>query len=317
MTPVKIDDTTALAKVALQAFDDVNGPQPPGFRPAHAKGVLIAGSFTPSASAVSLTRAPHAQRTSTPVSVRFSDSTGIPAIPDTDPNASPRGIAIRFHLAEHVHTDIIAHSVNGFPARNGEEFIELLRAIHASGPGAPSPKPIEAFLATHPAALAFVQAPKTVPRSFATESYFALTAQRFINKEGVSRYGRYRIRPEGNNEYLDAGAVEKASPNFLSEDITKRVAAGPVRMRIFVQLAESGDVTNDSTVQWPDNRPEVSFGTVELTQAAPDNDAEQRHIIFDPIARVDGIEASDDPLLEFRAALYLMSGRRRRASSPK
>jgi catalase len=44
------------------------------------------------------------------------------------------------------------------------------------------------------------------------------------------------------------------------------------------------------------------------------NDAEQRHIIFDPIPRVDGIDVSEDPLLKPRADIYLMSGRRRRAA---
>ena len=34
------------------------------------------------------TRAPHIQRESTPVTVRFSDSTGLPLIPDNDPLAS-------------------------------------------------------------------------------------------------------------------------------------------------------------------------------------------------------------------------------------
>jgi catalase len=33
---------------------------------------------------------------------------------------------------------------------------------------------------------------------------------------------------------------------------------------------------------------------------------------YKPIPRVDGIEPSDDPLLELRAAVYLLSGRRRR-----
>jgi catalase len=41
---------------------------------------------------------------------------------------------------------------------------------------------------------------------------------------------------------------------------------------------------------------------------------EQKNIIFDPIPRIDGIEPSDDPLLELRAAIYLLSGRRRRAA---
>jgi catalase len=52
--------------------------------------------------------------------------------------------------------------------------------------------------------------------------------------------------------------------------------------------------------------------TIELNSVIADNDAEQRHIIFDPIPRVDGIDSSGDPLLEPRADVYLISGRRRR-----
>ena len=51
-----------------------------------------------------------------------------------------------------------------------------------------------------------------------------------------------------------------------------------------------------------------------LNAVVPDNAAEQKQIIFDPIPRVDGIEPSADPLLELRAAIYLMSGRRRRSA---
>ena len=72
----------------------------PGFRPAHAKGLMCAGTFTPSREVAKLTRAPHASRASTTVTVRYSNSTGVPTIPDNDPARSgPRGIAIRFHLA--------------------------------------------------------------------------------------------------------------------------------------------------------------------------------------------------------------------------
>ena len=44
---------------------------------------------------------------------------------------------------------------------------------------------------------------------------------------------------------------------------------------------------------------------------------ENRKMIFDPIPRVDGIEPSDDPLFDVRAALYLLGGRRRRAAVAK
>ena len=169
---------------------------------------MLTGTFTPSPEAASLTRAAHMNSASTPVTVRFSNSTGVPLIPDNDPNANPRGCAIRFHLAEHVHTDIVSHSTDGFPARTGQEFLEFLHAIAASSdPSQPHPWPVEVYVGSHPAALAFVQAPKPAPSSFARETYFGVTAMHFTNKDGASRYGRYRIVPEAGNDHLDDATV--------------------------------------------------------------------------------------------------------------
>ena len=304
----------ALSNDLMQALDDLFGVHP-GFRPAHAKGILLKGDFTPSPDAASLTRAPHAQRKSTPVTVRFSDSPGIPTIPDNDPNASPRGFAVRFHLAEHVHTDIIGHSVDGFAVRTPEEFLEFLRAVKATGPDSPKPTPIEQFLGGHPSALAFVTAPKPIPTSFAKESFFTVNAFKFVNKDGDSQFGRFRIRPDGGGEYLDAAAAAAKTPNFLFDEITARIAKGPIKLHVVVQLAATGDVVDDASIHWPEERVQLEFGTITLTEPVANGPAEERQIIFDPIPRVDGIEPSADPLLEVRAALYLLSGRRRRAAA--
>lgn len=303
----------ALANDLLQVFDELFGVHP-GFRAAHAKGLMLTGTFTPGAEAQTLTRAPHVLRESTPVFARFSNSTGIPEMPDNAGEANPRGLAIRFQLAEHSHTDIVSHSTNGFPTRDGGEFLEMLRAVMASGAEVPSPKPIERFLAGHPAARAFVQAPKPFPSSLGREAYFAVTAFAFTNAAGERRFGRYRIVPEQGKDYLTDGQVARISPNYHFDEIAERVGKGPVRFRILVQVAESGDATDDSTVQWPESRKTVELGTVELTEVMADSAAQQKQIIFDPIPRVDGIEPSGDPLLELRAAIYLLSGRRRRAA---
>lgn len=303
----------ALSNDLLQEFETIFG-QHPGFRPAHAKGTMLRGTFTPSSSAASLSRAPHLTRPSTPVTVRFSDSTGLPLIPDNDPNASPRGCAIRFHLAEHSHTDIVSHSTDGFPTHTGQEFLEFLRAIAASSDSTAHPSPVEAYLGSHPSALAFVQAAKPNPSSFARESYFGVTAMHFTNQDGVSRYGRYRILPEAGNDFLDDAASAAKSPNYLFDEIAERVTKDPVKFRIFVQLANEGDVTDDATIHWPEDRKQLELGTIELTQPVAENAHEQKTIIFDPIPRVDGIEPSDDPLLELRAAIYLISGRKRRTA---
>ncbi len=303
----------ALSHDLIQQFDTIFGLNP-GFRPAHAKGTMLSGTFTPAVAAAALTRAPHILRESTPVTVRFSNSTGIPLLPDNDPNANPRGLAIRFSMAEHVHTDIVSHSADGFPTRTGREFLEFLRALAASDPANLKGSPLESYLGTHPSALAFVQTPKPAPSSFARENYFGVTAMKFTNQDGLSRFGRYRIVPEAGVEHLDDAAVAAKGANYLFEEISERVAKEPVRFRVLVQVAEDGDVVDDATIHWPEDREQVELGTISLTEMVADNAHEQQKIIFDPIPRVDGIEPSDDPLLELRAAIYLISGRRRRAA---
>ena len=302
-----------LSRDLLQAFDTVNGGVHEGYRPAHAKGIFLSGTFTASAKAAGLTRALHANRSSTPVAVRFSDFAGIPTVADNDKeHASPRGFALRFYVSEHSHTDIIGHSENGFPSSTAEEFLELLRAVAASGPGVAKPLPIEKFLGSHPKALAFIQAPKPIPASFAKETFYGVNAYLFTNAQGAKAYGRYRVLPVEKSEYLEDGALAGKDKDFLFAEMKDRIGRGTVKMRIVVQVAGPGDKTDDATVVWPEDRALVEFGTVELNTLVPEGDAGQRHIIFDPIPRVDGIEPSADPLLDARANLYLASGRRRR-----
>jgi catalase len=303
----------ALSNALLEKFEVLFGAHP-GFRPAHAKGIMLHGSFTPAPEAASLTKAPHFNRPSTPATVRFSNSTGVPVIPDNDSNADPRGCAVRFYLAERVHTDIVAHSTNAFPARTGQDFLEFVSAIAATDLSHIPGSPLEKYLGAHPAALAFVQAPKPPPASFAQENYFGLTAMRFINTAGVSRYGRYRILPEAGNEHLEAAVAAAKGPNYLFDELEQRIAKEPVKFKVVVQLAEDGDTVDDVTVHWPENRKFLELGKLSLTEPVLDDAHEQKQIIFDPIPRVAGIEPSDDPLLELRAAIYLLSGRRRRAA---
>ena len=120
--------------------------------------------------------------------------------------------------------------------------------------------------------------------------------------------------PEAGNRYLTQEEVNSLTANYHFEEIAKRIASGPVRSKILVQLAEEQDDTDDATVRWPEKRELLEFGTVEMTHTVQNDAAEQKQIILDPIPRVEGIEPSADPLLELRAAIYLLSGRRRRKS---
>ena len=130
----------------------------------------------------------------------------------------------------------------------------------------------------------------------------------FVKGEGA------RVRDIAGNEYLDAPAAAAKSANFLFDEIKQRVASAPIKFQILVQLAETGDTVDDATVRWPDTRKQIKFGEIVLNAIVADSLAEERHIIFDPIPRLDGIEPSADPLFNPRADVYLLSGRRRRSA---
>jgi catalase len=273
---------------------------------AHAKGITAVGTFTPSEEAKKLSTAPHFNNHSTPVWVRFSNSTGIPNIPDFDENANPRGCGIRFQLGDRKHTDIVSHSTPFFPTRTGEGFLAFLQNLVAGTIGD--------FLAANPSALAFVQAPKPAPVSYGTEEYFSVNAFKLINSAGKATFIRYHIVPDAGVRVLSAEAVKKEDPDYLSKDLEKRLKEGLIGFRILAQEAAEGDVTDDATVHWPADRPVVSLGHIKLESLLENNAEKQKYFILDPIPRVQGVEPSDDPLLEMRAALYLWSGKQRRAA---
>lgn len=311
LATVQIAPAQQVEEQLVTALDTLAGGPHAGHRANHAKGVLVQGTFTPAASAATVSLAPHFQGAPTPVQVRFSNATGVPTLPDADPNASPHGIAIRFLLADGAPTDIVSLSHNGFPAATPEDFLGLLQAVAASGPGAPKPTPIETWLGSHPAALAFVTAPKPAPVSFATLPYYGLNAFKFTNAAGAEQFGRYQILPVAGDQRLSEAETAAAGPDYLMQELPARLAQGPVGFRLALQLAAPGDPVNDVTKVWPDDRPVVDLGTLTLTALVPDGAAVAKAISFDPLSLTPGIEPSDDPILLVRPGTYAVSYSRR------
>jgi len=289
-----------------------NGGVHTGFRFAHAKGLVLTGTFTPAPGAASLSRAAHLRSGPVPVTVRFSDGTGVPQINDDNPNAAPRGMAIRFTLPRGGFTDIVSNSHNGFFVGTGEDFLALLKAIAATTPTSPHPSPIEQFLGSHPRALKVITDSKALPVSFATLAFYGNNAFVFVDSAGAKRVGRYQILPVAGVHHLDSLAAAKVSPNYLFEDLPRRVARAPIKYRLLVQLASPGDPTNDGSIVWPNDRKRVELGTISLTAVAPDNAALQRSLTFNPIYLTDGIQLSDDPLVPLRSAVYGLSVQHRK-----
>ncbi|MEP6886259.1 MAG: catalase family peroxidase [Gammaproteobacteria bacterium] len=290
----------------VDALNKVAGGPHKGFRANHAKGIMVEGTFTPAKSAPTLSKAPHFIKT-VPVVVRFSDTTGVPTMPDAAPDASPHGMAIRFKLPDGASTDIVSISSDSFPVATPEDFLALLTAAGNSGPGVPKPTPIEQFLGSHPAALKFVSTPRPLPDSFGTLTFYGVNAFKFTNAQGVSHYARYQFVPEAGEHALTPEQAAKADPNYLMDELPRRLAMGPVKFRLQAQVAMDGDPTNDATKVWPADREIVVLGVITLKIVTADQVAAQKIIMFNPLSLQAGIEPSTDPVLLARPSAYGVS----------
>ncbi len=279
----------------------------PQRRAAHAKGIVAYGTFTPDPQAATISRAGHFTGGPVDVVARFSNFPGGPPTADADGGSNPRGFAVQFRLANGTTTDLLAHSIDGFPGSNGDEFADFLYAIGPNGPGP------EDYLAVHPAAAAFVDALQAhgFPRSYATLRYFAVNAFMFHNAAGATRAGRYVWEPLAGQEFLDAGQVATAGPNYLGEEMAERLITDSAAFHLNLILAEPGDITDDANAHWPADRQTARLGTLRLTALAQDSDLVQQGLFFDPVRLVDGITTSDDPLLLARTKMYPLSLARR------
>jgi catalase len=309
LAPARAADTASVAEQTVDAMNKVWGKHA-GFRANHAKGLVVSGTFTPSHAAAALSRAEMFNGKTIAVTARFSDATGVPTLPDGSPNANPHGFAVRFHQPKAGDVDIVDNSLKFFPVATGAEFRDFLLAVGQSGPGAAKPTKLDAFLAGHPAAPKALGSVAT-PSSLSRETYNGVDAFVLVNAAGKRQAVRFQAVPVDGTLHLSAADAAKRAPDFLMAELPKRLAQGPVRFHLLAQLAGAGDPTNDATRPWPATRKMVDLGTITLTKADPDSATTEKTLLFLPGNLTDGIEPSDDPLIDARNQAYAVSFGRR------
>lgn len=273
---------------------------------AHARGVFVAGSFTPTSEAKQLSTAPHFDAPSTPVIARFSLFTGIPDLPSNTPQATPHGFAVRFLIGKDAKTDIICQSSTLFPGATGEEVLAVFRRFKDNT--------VEEYAKDHPAAADFLHEDRQVPKNFGTQSFYSINAFKLVNSSGESAYIRYRWIPLSGKQYLTQSELEAKGPNFLFDELPAVFAQGPISFKLVAQVAGDDDVTNDCTKIWPEDRKLVELGTLTLNKVVGEEElpSQKEAIVYNVFPGVQGIEPSDDPMIATRSQVYQTSGQTRR-----
>jgi catalase len=304
--------TADLSEELVAAIDGVSGGPYPGRRAAHAKGSFCEGSFAATERASELSRAPHLGGSEVPVTVRFSNGTGNPNLPDNE-RTDGRGMAVKFRVPDGPEIDSVTITIPVFFVSTPEAFLAFTRARRPDPEtGQPDMEKIGAVIAERPeigAALQLILPTLTPPVSYATCAYNSLHAFCLVNGEDEKTWARLRWRPEAGEHVLAEEEIDAQGPDYLQEELRERLDRDPIRFRLDAILAADGDPLDDPTQPWPDDREAVELGAMELTRVVDLDES----MIFDPNNLADGIEPSDDAILAARSPAYSVSIERRMA----
>lgn len=278
-----------------------------GHRRDHAKGICFTGVFEANGAGTSLSKASVFVNGRYPVVGRF--SLGTPDLDATDATGRVRGIGLQIRTPDGQEWRAGMIDVPFFPVSTPQAFYDLLVASARKD----DPDAMKNFAAAHPEIGAFGAWAKRAPftASYAEERYNSINSFVFTDGSGAEHVVRWSLDPAAKPVDLTADDLGKRGPNFLEDDIARRVASGPQRWTMTVTIAEPGDPTADPSKAWPDSRRTVAVGTLVVETIIREADGPCRDINYDPTVLPTGIRTSDDPFPAARSAVYAVSFDRR------
>lgn len=306
---------SSIPPIATEIIDAVNAltGRHEGHRALHSKGALLSGTFVATPEGSDLTRASFMRGNPVPVVARFSNASGNPGDPDFQRDG--RGLAIKLTLTDGTTADLLAVTAPAFVARTPEDFLELMQArVPDPATGEPDMAKVGAYIEAHPEALPAIQSVLGVgpPESYATRRYNSPHAFRWIAPDDTERWIHFHWRPLAGEHHLEDDDAAALGPDYLQDDIRKRVEGEGVAFDLVVTVGTDGDPTTDPTAIWPeDEREQFVAGRLELNGVETTRERDGDVLVFDPTRVTDGIETSDDPILHIRSHAYAESVLRR------
>ncbi len=278
----------------------------PGYRGVHAQGRYYAGTFTATPEAKHLSRAVHLQGEPIPVTVRHSNSkSGCPWGPSTSVSMSTK-----FFLPDGTTTDIVALPLPLFPARTPDEVLEVLEVARPDpASGKTDMDKVWKFIGARPWIAHAAGLAQKVPASvsLAQTAFNPLHAFRFVNAAEEVVYARYHWEPEAGVAGQTLEELQKQPASYLFDELDERLSRGPVAFHLVLELAGDGDPTDDPSAPWPEGRPRVTIGRLEVRRATTVEEIGDPIMMHDPTRVTDGIELSNDPILAARRGIYEVS----------
>lgn len=258
-----------------------------------------------------------------PVAVRFSFAVSNQGTPDTTRTA--RGFSTKFYTEEGIF-DLLCNHLPVLFVRDAMRFPDAIAAFSPSPVNNLTyPESLWSFIARAPEAIHFITrvfSDAGTLKSFIHMPGFSVNTYVWKNAEGMRRYVKYQWHPLAGEQYIDrqeAAMLAGSNPNIAGQELYDTIASGkPVQYELRVQLMDPNDESRlpfdplDDTKVWNEQQyPLIPVGRLVLNRN-PENFMEQvEKIAFSPSNLLEGVELSDDKILQGRANIYWDAQRRR------
>ncbi len=263
----------------------------------------------------------------TPVFIRFSSVIHGGHSPET--LRDPRGFAIKFYT-EDGNWDLVGNNLKVFFIRDPIKFPDL---VHAFKPdpvtNRQDPNRIFDFISHTPEAMHMITwlfSPWGIPATYRHMEGSGVNTYKWVNSDGVGHLVKYFFLPKQGVKCLtQAQAEEIQAKNFnhATQDLYEAIARGEYpEWEFCVQIMSDDEHPEldfdplDPTKIWPpDQFPLLPVGRVVLDKNPVNYFAEVEQAAFGTGVLVDGLDFSDDKLLQGRTFSYSDAQRHRVGSN--
>lgn len=293
-------------------------------RVVHARGATAFGHFEATGKVGEepidrLTRAklfaPAGKRTE--VAVRFSTVAG--GRDSSEAIRDPRGFAVKFYT-EDGNWDLVGNDIGVFFIRDATKFPDF---IHSQKPDPVTferqvPNRVFDFISQTPESMHMVSlifGPRGIPASYRTMQGFGVNTYKWVNAEDETVLVKYHWHPkQGVASWTedDAGTMQGQVLGVHTQDLYEAIERGEYpEWDLFVQIMSDEEHPEldfdplDDTKVWPEEQfPLRHVGTMQLNRIPADFFAESEQIAFGTGVLVDGLDFSEDKMLQGRTFSY-------------
>lgn len=252
----------------------------------------------------------------TPVFVRFSTVAGGTGSPET--LRDPRGFAVKFYT-EDGNWDLVGNNLKIFFIRDAIKFPDL---IHSQKPdpvtNIQSGERIFDFISQTPEAMhmvTFVFSPWGIPANYRQMQGSGVNTYKWVNADGEAVLVKYHWEPkQGIRNLTQAQAEEIQGKNYnhATQDLYEAIERGDYpEWELLVQIMSDDEHPEldfdplDDTKIWPEDQfPWLPVGRMVLDRNPQDYFTEVELAAFGTGVLVDGLDFSDDKMLQGRTFSY-------------